>query len=75
VVISDSDADNEIDISKLPADFVFGAINVNHDEHAYCKVRYDSTSIEWFKDNLHHVQHALTRGAIWRNFWILTIDK
>jgi hypothetical protein len=48
VVISETEAENDIDISKLPADFVFGAVNVNHDEHAYCKVRYDHTSVQWF---------------------------
>lgn len=74
IVISENDADNDIDISKLPADFVFGAVNVNHNEHAYCKVRFDSHSVNWFKDNLHHV-HPLTRAAVWRNFWILTQDK
>jgi hypothetical protein len=52
-----------------------GAVNVNHDEHAYCKVRFDSNSVEWFKDNLHQVSHALTRAAIWRYLWILVIDK
>ena len=75
VIISDNDELNEIDISKLPSDFVFGAINVNHDEHAYCKVRFDPVSIEWFKENLYLVSHMTTRGAIWRHLWTLVIDK
>jgi len=75
VLVSESDEVTEIDTSKIPSDFVVGAINVNHDEHAYSKVRYDPQSVEWFKDNLHLVQHPLTRGAIWRSFWILTVDK
>jgi len=74
IVISESDSENSIDISKLPSDFVFGAVNVNHGEHAYAKVRFDPASVEWFKNNLHHV-HAVTRAAVWRNFWILTQDK
>lgn len=54
---------------------MFGAVNVNHDEHAYCKVRFDATSVDWFMENLNLVSHALTRAAIWRYLWILVIDK
>ena len=71
----DNEEFTSIDTSKLPADFVFGAINVNHGEHAYCKVRYDANSVDWFKENLHKVTHSLTRAAVWRNLWILMLDK
>lgn len=74
VVLSQDEAENDVDLSVLPADFVFGAANVNHDEHAYSKTRYDQTSVAWFGENLHNL-HPLTRGSVWRNFWILMQDK
>jgi len=52
VVISEHQELNSIDISKLPSDFVYGAVNVNHDEHGYAKVRFDPGSIQWFTENL-----------------------
>lgn len=55
VVISETEELTNINISELPPDFVIGAINVNHDEHAYCKVRFDKNSVNWFTDNLHLV--------------------
>jgi aminopeptidase N len=55
VVISETEELTNINISELPPDFVIGAINVNHDEHAYCKVRFDKKSVNWFTDNLHLV--------------------
>lgn len=55
VVISETEELTDIDISKLPSDFVLGAINVNQDEHAYCKVRFDKKSVLWFTENLHLV--------------------
>ena len=65
---------NEVDISSVPADFKLGAIFVNHDEHAYAKVRFDDASIRWFTDNLSKVSSAPNRGAIWRHFWQLVSD-
>lgn len=37
-----------IDVSQLPDGLVFGAVNINHGEYAYAKVRYDPTSVKWF---------------------------
>ena len=75
VVISETEELTNINISELPPDFVIGAINVNHDEHAYCKVRFDKKSVNWFTDNLHLVQNSVTRAATWRHFWMLVMDK
>jgi aminopeptidase N len=75
IVISESDEVTDIDISKLPSDFVFGAVNVNHEDHAYAKTRFDTHSIEWFTQNLHQITHTLTRASIWRHFWLLVVDK
>ena len=75
IVISENEEINDIDISKLPSDFVFGAVNVNHDELAYGKTRFDSGSVGWFKENLHLITHTLTRASIWRHFWTLVLDK
>ena len=62
-------------MSDIPADFKFGACFVNYDEHAYLKARFDQKSIDWFVDNLGSLSSAVTRGAIWRHFWILVKDK
>ena len=75
VVISETEELTNINISELPPDFVIGAINVNHDEHAYCKVRFDKKSVNWFTDNLHLVQNSVMRAATWRHFWMLVMDK
>ena len=48
VVINETEELTDIDVSKLPADLVVGAINLNHGEYAYSKVRYDPTSVKWF---------------------------
>ena len=75
VVISETEELTDIDISKLPSDNVLGAINVNHNEHAYCKVRFDKKSVQWFTENLHLVSNSVTRAATWRHFWMLVMDK
>ena len=75
VVVGDKEELTEVDISSLPVDFQFGAVNVNEGEHAYAKVRFDEQSIEWFTQNLFRVKDALTRAAIQRYFWMLVMDK
>lgn len=64
-----------MDISQLPQDFQFGAVFLNQDEHAYAKVHFDPQSIDYFTENLSSVEDPLTRGAIWRYFWLLVMDR
>lgn len=61
-------------MSDIPADFTFGAVYVNHGDHAYAKVRFDPQSMAWFTENLGAVRDPLTRACIWRYFWILVMD-
>ena len=75
VVVGEKEELTTVDISSLPADFQFGAVNVNEGEHAYAKVRFDPQSIKWFTENLYTVKDALTRAAIGRYFWMLVMDK
>ena len=75
VVVGEKEELTTVDISALPDDFQFGAVNVNEGEHAYAKVRFDPQSIEWFTKNLYTVKDALTRAAIGRYFWMLVMDK
>lgn len=75
IIIGSHDEITEVDISSIPSDFQFGAIYVNQDDHAYAKVRFDSQSIDWFTQNLSKVNNPLTRGAIWRYFWNLVMDR
>ena len=74
IVIGDTNELTEIDVSSIPDDFLFGAVYVNHGDHGYAKVRFDSLSISWFTKNLGYVRDHLTRACIWRYFWILVMD-
>ena len=75
VVISETEEVTEVDISSVPADFRLGAVLVNQHEHAYAKVRFDAQSIDWFTKNLMRVRDPVTRGTIWRYFWMLVMDR
>lgn len=74
IVIGDTNELTEVDVSSIPDDFLFGAVYVNHGDHGYAKVRFDSLSITWFTKNLGYVRDPLTRACIWRYFWILVMD-
>ena len=75
VVVGDKEELTSIDISDLPGDFQFGAVFVNEGEHAYAKVRFDPSSIDWFTNNLNTVTDVTTRAALHRYFWMLVMDK
>lgn len=71
-VVSEKDESTVVDI---PPDFKVAAVYLNDGQHAYCKLRFDQGSIEWFTKNLSKVSCAVSRAAIWRYFWMLLIDK
>lgn len=75
VVVSATEELTVVDLSSLPADFCFGAIAINNDEHAYGKVRFDAESIDWLTENLHRIEDPLTRSTVWRYFWQLVMDR
>jgi aminopeptidase N len=74
-VLSEKDEVTVVDLSSVPAGFKFVAVYLNHGSHAYAKVRFDQSSIDWFIKNLSSVESAVTRAAIWRYFWMLVMDK
>lgn len=38
-------------------------------------MRFDSQSVDWFTENLGTIKDEVTRGAIWRYFWMLVQDR
>ena len=50
------------------------AIIVNHGDHAYAKIRYDSRSIETFLKELYLFGDYLERCIIWRSMWQHVLD-
>lgn len=75
MVISETQESNQVDLSSLPENFSLGAIVVNVNDHAYAKVRYDAASEQWLIDNLHTVADHVTRATVWRNFWLMVMDR
>ena len=75
VVISGTEELTVVDLSSLPPNYRFGAVVINYNEHAYGKVRFDTNSIDWLVTNLHRIEDALTRSAVWRYFWHLIMDR
>lgn len=47
-VLSEKDEVTIVDLSSVPAGFKFVAVYLNHGSHAYAKVRFDQSSIDWF---------------------------
>ena len=74
-MISETQESNQVDLSSLPENFTPGAIVVNVNDHAYAKVRYDAASEQWLIDNLHTVADHVTRATVWRNFWLMVMDR
>ena len=75
VLVSSTDGITEVDIKSLPSDFKLGAVYLNQDDHAYARVRFDRSSIDWFVRNLHLIEDPLTRAEIWRYFWLLVREE
>lgn len=48
VVISEKEEITSVDTSSLPDGFNIAAIYLNEGQHAYCKLRFDQASIDWF---------------------------
>ena len=75
VVISDKESITKLPIAELKQ---VHAVIINHDEHAFCKVRFDkdhpNCSLTFFEQNLHKVDNYLTRAVVWRHLWSLVED-
>ena len=51
------------------------AIVVNVNDHGYCKVRYDAKTLDSFVHNLQRIADPVTRAQIWRQLWLLVMDR
>ncbi|CDW89925.1 aminopeptidase n [Stylonychia lemnae] len=72
IMISDSNELNEIEV---PHQGKVTIINVNANDHAYAKIRYDQRTFDNFVSSLHRVNDAVTRGQVWRSLWLLVVDR
>lgn len=69
VVLSDKDAVNPVIVDfKGPVK----AIIINHDDHGYCKIRFDQRSLDSLEKEMFKITDHVTRGLVWRNLWLLT---
>ena len=72
VLISEKDAINNVAITF---DKPVTAIVVNVNDHGYCKVRYDPKTLDSFVHNLQRIADPVTRAQIWRQLWLLVMDR
>ena len=72
IMISEKEPINEVPLAfNQPVTAV--VINVN--DHGYCKVRFDQKSLDAFVNNLQKIQDPVTRAMVWRQLWLLVMDK
>lgn len=50
------------------------AIIINHDDHAYAKVRFDQRTLDTFETDLSSIDDYLARTIVWRHLWMLVQD-
>jgi len=71
-MISEKDPLNDVPITfNQPV----SALVINVNDHGYCKVHFDDKSLEAFVQNLQNFKDPVTRGMIWRQLWLLVMDK
>ena len=72
ILLSDKEALNDC---VLTFDRPVSAIIINVNDHGYCKVRYDQKTLDSFVDNLQRIQDPVTRAQVWRQLWLLVMDR
>lgn len=72
VIISEKEALNNVAVTF---DQPVTAIVVNVNDHGYCKVRYDAKTLDSFVHNLQRIADPVTRAQIWRQLWLLVMDR
>lgn len=72
IIISEKDA-----VTDVPLTFnqPVTAVIINVNDHGYCKVRYDQKSLDTFVHNLQRIQDPVTRAQVWRQLWLLVMDR
>lgn len=71
VMISNKEALTDI---VVPFNGKVTAINVNENDHAYAKTRFNQRTLDNFVSSLYKIQDPVTRGSVWRNLWLLVMD-
>jgi len=72
ILISEKDALNDVNLNfNQPVTAVI--INVN--DHGYAKVRYDQKTLDSFVNNLQRIEDPVTRAQVWRQLWLLVMDR
>jgi aminopeptidase N len=72
ILLSDKDPLNEV---KFAFDKPVSAVIINVNDHGYCKVRYDPKTQESFVNSLQRIQDPVTRAQVWRQLWLLVMDR
>ena len=50
------------------------AIIINHDSHAYTKIRYDKRTLDSLEQNMSKIDDFVCRSIVWRHLWIHVLD-
>ena len=72
ILISEKDALNDV---ALHFDKPVTAIIINVNDHGYAKVRYDQKTLDAFVNNLQRIEDSVTRAQVWRQLWLLVMDR
>lgn len=73
ILLSDKDPLNEV--SLIGFDKPVSAVIINVNDHGYCKVRYDQKSLDSFVTGLQRIADPVTRAQVWRQLWLLVMDR
>lgn len=72
IMVSDKDGLTSVqDFFKGPV----RAIIINHDDHAYAKIRFDQQTLRNLGDSLHLIKDPQTRSQVWRQLWLHVLDR
>jgi aminopeptidase N len=72
ILISEKDALNDV---PLHFDKPVTAVIINVNDHGYAKVRYDAKTLDAFVHNLQKIEDPVTRAQVWRQLWLLVMDR
>lgn len=75
-VVNDVVLSNKGALNQVVVDFQgpVKAVIINHDDHAFAKVRFDQRTLDTFESDLSKIDDYLDRASVWRHLWILVQD-
>ena len=71
IVLSEKE---ELNAVSIDFKFPIKAVIINHDDHAYAKVRFDQRTLDTFESDLSSFDDYLARTIVWRHLMILVQD-